>query len=96
MKIKNGLNTADEQESPSRPTDGLTKDGHRSQHGEAEGGDTEKAEHVEDDDKSRQEDGLHIKGGGDSQAYNGHRWGLGCCHYVRQGAEEDTFRLKCS
>ena len=99
MKIKNGLDTADEQESPNRPTDGGTssvKNGLRSQHGEAEVGDTEEAEHVEDDDESRQEEGLHIKGGGDSQVYNGHRWGLGCCHYVRQGAEEDTFRLKCS
>jgi len=92
VKIKNGLDMADEQGSPNRPTDGLSKDGRSSQHEEAEGGDPEEAEYVEDDDKSRQEEGLHIKGGGDSQAYNGHRWGLGCCHYVRQGAEEDTFR----
>ena len=43
--------------------------------------------------KKHDEDGFHVKGGGDSQPYNGHRWGLGCCHYVRQGAEEDTFRF---
>ena len=43
--------------------------------------------------KKHVEDGFHVKGGGDSQPYNGHRWGLGCCHYVRQGAEEDTFRF---
>ena len=43
--------------------------------------------------RKHDEDGFHVKGGGDSQPYNGHRWGLGCCHYVRQGAEEDTFRF---
>ena len=43
--------------------------------------------------RKHDEDGFHVKGGGDSQPYNGHRWGLGCCHYVRQVAEEDTFRF---
>ena len=43
--------------------------------------------------RKHDEDGFHVKGGGDSQPYNGHRWGLGCCHYVRQAAEEDTFRF---
>jgi len=47
---------------------------------------------VEDVEEKIEEDGFHMKGGGDSQPYNGHRWGLGCCHYVRQVAEEDTFR----
>ena len=99
MKIKNGLDTTaggpqqeDGQEdlkSPNLPP----ADGGNSVN---DGGDA---------DESRQEDGsdskglpeklkAHSKGGGDSQPYNGHRWGLGCCHYVRQVAEEDTFRLR--
>ena len=103
MKIKNGLDTTagcsqkgDGQEDLGSPADL----GNSVQDGGAEGGDA---------DERRQEDGFetegnvdngllkkfkpHVKGGGDSQPYNGHRWGLGCCHYVRQVAEEDTFRL---
>lgn len=86
MKIKNGFDTAvggprlDNLKSP--PADGEIVDD-----GEAEG---------EDVEEKIGEDGFHMKGGGDSQPYNGHRWGLGCCHYIRQVAEEDTFRLKCS
>jgi len=102
VKIKNGLDTTagcsqkgDGQEDLESPA-GV---GNSVQDGGAEGGDA---------DERRQEDGFetegnvdngllkkfkpHVKGGGDSQPYNGHRWGLGCCHYVRQVAEEDTFR----
>jgi len=58
--------------------------------GEEEGGDESRQE----DTKGNVENGFkpHVKGGGDSQPYNGHRWGLGCCHFVRQVPEEETFR----
>jgi len=89
VKIKNGLDTGEcpqldnpqeDLKSPNRPPE---DGGNTVKDGEAEG---------EYGDSRRLEDGFHIKGGGDSQPYNGHRWGLGCCHYVRQVAEEDTFR----
>ena len=100
MKIKNGLDTVggcpqldngqEDLKSPNRPPaagGNTVKDGENVDDGEAEGVDGE---------ENKGEDGFHMKGGGDSQPYNGHRWGLGCCHYVRQVPEEDTFRLKCS
>ena len=80
MKIKNGFDTA-VANLKSPPADGeIVDDG----------------KDGEDVEEKIGEDGFHMKGGGDSQPYNGHRWGLGCCHYVRQVAEEDTFRWKCS
>ena len=92
VKIRNGFNT----EEPVADLSELKISGsevERNSPGECQ---QENAESIpEETEKKRKhdEDGFHVKGGGDSQPYNGHRWGLGCCHYVRQGAEEDTFRF---
>merc|ERR1711974_516230 len=62
--------------------------------GEADHGAVGGDESRREDSKGNVENGFkpHVKGGGDSQPYNGHRWGLGCCHFVRQVPEEETFR----
>ena len=104
MKIKNGLDTTADDGQEDMKSLSLTDGGdtfkaggagHGADH-EAEGGDA--GESKQEETKGNVENGLkpHVKGGGDSQPYNGHRWGLGCCHFVRQVPEEETFRLKYS
>merc|ERR1711974_63029 len=100
VKIKNGLDTVggacpqldDGQEdlkSPNRPP---AAEGNTVKDGENVEVDDGEAEGEDGGEENKGEEGFHLKGGGDSQPYNGHRWGLGCCHYVRQVPEEDTFR----
>ena len=45
------------------------------------------AENIERERKG--EESLRVEGGGDSQRFNYHGWGLGCCHYVTHINEED-------
>ena len=40
-------------------------------------------------DKKQGEESFRVEGGGDSQHFNYHGWGLGCCHYVTHINEED-------
>jgi len=95
VKIKNGLDTTagcskEDLKSPNGPP---ADEGNSVKEGGAEGGDGEDSRQGGSIDKgSPKKLKPHVKGDGDSQPYNGHRWGLGCCHYVRQVAEEDTFR----
>ena len=98
VKIKNGFDTTaddghEDLKSLSLADGGNTAKEGGAYHG-AEGGDESRQE----DTKGNVENGFkpHVKGGGDLQPYNGHRWGLGCCHFVRQVPEEETFRLKYS
>ena len=44
-------------------------------------------------DTKQGEDGFCVEGGGDSQPFDYHGWGLGCCHYITHINEENTFRL---
>jgi len=43
-------------------------------------------------DTKQGEDGFCEEGGGDSQPFDYHGWGLGCCHYITHINEENTFR----
>ena len=45
------------------------------------------AENIERERKC--EESFCVEGGGDSQHFNYHGWGLGCCHYVTHINEED-------
>ena len=45
------------------------------------------AENIERERKD--EESFCVEGGGDSQHFNYHGWGLGCCHYVTHINEED-------
>ena len=102
VKIKNGFDTTVDDGQEDLKSLSLADGGNTVKEGGSGGG----ADHgAEGGDESRQEDTKgnvengfkpHVKGGGDSQPYNGHRWGLGCCHFVRQVPEEETFRLKYS
>ena len=94
VKIKNGFDTTldngqEDLESLSIADGGNTVkeggSGGGADHG-AEGGDESRQE----DTKGNVENGFkpHVKGGGDSQPYDGHRWGLGCLHFVSQVPEE--------
>ena len=100
MKIKNGLDTTAEDLKSLSLADGGKTVKDQGAEGEAdheaEEGDTGNSS--QEELKGNVEDNFrpHVKGGGDSQPYNGHRWGLGCCHFVRQVPEEETFRLKNS
>ena len=40
-------------------------------------------------DKKQGNESFRVEGGGDSQHFNYHGWGLGCCHYVTHINEED-------
>jgi len=95
VKIRNGFNTEEARQEPGADLLDLKISGSEVEGNSPGACQLENAESFPEETEQKRkhdEDGFHVKGGGDSQPYNGHRWGLGCCHYVRQGAEEDTFR----
>ena len=51
------------------------------------------AENIERERKD--EESFCVEGGGDSQHFNYHGWGLGCCHYVTHINEEDRSSPLC-
>ena len=96
VKIRNGFNTEEARQEPGADLLDLKISGSEVEGNSPGACQLENAESFPEETELKRkhdEDGFHVKGGGDSQPYNGHRWGLGCCHYVRQGAEEDTFRF---
>ena len=96
VKIRNGFNTEEACQEPGAGLSDLNIPGSEvdgNSPGECQQENAESFPEESEQKRKHDEDGFHVKGGGDSQPYNGHRWGLGCCHYVRQGAEEDTFRF---
>ena len=96
VKIRNGFNTEEASQEPGAGLSDLNIPGSEvdgNSPGECQQENAESFPEESEQKRKHDEDGFHVKGGGDSQPYNGHRWGLGCCHYVRQVAEEDTFRF---